>query len=148
MILFVIALVTFSRGNTFDEFRPGFIRFPGKEYVAETVEVCFIHGGIGTSDHRKCSLGMKLEQDLPHPSFLNIHPGQADDVKTRDKLEVNFLDIFVEQIDFMALDKPSKVGQRSSDHRTPDVAGIERQGVIKAPIRRLKLGVEEACFYP
>ena len=78
------------------------------------------------------------------PLFLDGHPGDADDVVFAERLPVDLLDVFVEQVYVVVATKPRDRGKRPRDHRAALVARIERQGVLETPVGRIEARVDQA----
>src|SRR5262249_10301064 len=123
--------------------RPGLIGLAGKQDVAQIVEEGFIHGSISPTNDRERPHLTENFQDLSHAIPLDYHSRYADDVELFEKLEINLLDVFVEQINLMVRHQTSEMRQRARGHCTLLVSGIERQGIVEAPIRGFEFRIDE-----
>ena len=143
-ILLLVKLPIFlAGGKALDEFGPGLIRLAGKQYVAQAVEEGFIHGSISPADDGEDPHFTDRSQDLSHAIPLDYHSRHTDDIEPFEELEVNFFDVFVEEINLMVGHQTSEMRQCSRGHRTFLVTGIEWQGIVEAPIRGLEFRIDE-----
>ena len=141
--LLVTPLGGTASGEVRQELRPGRLRLADEDHVALSVERLLLDRGVGASnaDHRVDPL--QPLKDLEHPLDLDDHACQADDIVLAQRIPVDVLDVLVEQVELVARAQPRKGRQRAVDHRAPQVAGIERERVVKPPVRRLEARVDQ-----
>src|SRR4030095_9394998 len=130
-------------GKTLHEFGQGLIGLAGKQDVAQAVEEGFIYGSVSPANDREDPHLTKASQDLSHAISLDYHSRYTDDVEPFEELEVNFFDVFVEKINLMVRHQTSEMRECSGSHRTLLIPGIERQGIVEAPIGGLEFRIDE-----
>ena len=144
--MLVKLFIFLAGGKTLDEFGPGLIGLAGKQYVAQAVEEGFIHGSVSPANDREDPHFTERSQDLPHAIPLDYHSRYTDNIKPFEELEVDFLDVFVEKTNLMVRHQTGEMRKCSRGHRTLLVPGIEWQRIVEAPIRGLKLRIDETNF--
>jgi hypothetical protein len=126
LVLLVKLFITLARGKALDKFRPSLVCLAGKEYLAKTVEECFIDRSVRAANHGKSPHFAKNPQDLSHAILLDYHAGYANEIKSSEELKVYFFDIFVEKINLVIGNKTGEMGQRAGYHRTLYVSRVKR----------------------
>jgi hypothetical protein len=84
-------------------------------------------------------------ENLKHAPFLHDHSGHADDIEASERIKIDSLDVLIDEAN-VGSGSNRRDEARLRDHGRFDVAGIERQRVIKAPIRWLELWIDQTNF--
>jgi hypothetical protein len=83
-------------GPFFEKLRPGRFRFADEDHVGQPTEVVFLHTYPRTADDREDATGFQFAENLAHPTALDDHAGEPDDVGLRQAVVVDRLDVLID----------------------------------------------------
>jgi len=141
--LFVSRLKGFATSEVVQELGPGRVRLANEHRVAEVREKILLDGNQRPADDGKDRQIAQADEYFTNPRLLDVHPRDADDIVAAERIPVDFFHVLVEQAHGVISAKPRQRGQRSRNHGAAFVAGINRQGILKTPVRRLESGVNQ-----
>ena len=122
--------------------RPGLFRLADEDHVGQVPEIVLANADPGTADHGERAAAFQFAKDFPHPCPLHVHARQADDVRLRDAVVVDRLDVFVDERHLMLVGCQRGQQRQASGRHTRPLAQ-ERQGMLQAPIRNLESRIDE-----